>query len=136
MTGDDLKTVAAVVGGSIGVLGFLYGFWKDRRLRQIEQRAQSPHFVFSNIQIDARAWSISENNSHYSYGEQARKLTDRLPDIDHIQEAPKDYPDGRVFGNALKNEGAALRFFKVKCREEHIFQASDSYPNRSIYRSL
>jgi hypothetical protein len=138
MTADDLKTVAAIVGASVGVLGFLYGFWKDRRLRQIEQRAKSPHFVFSNIQIDVTSWSISrdnsQDNSHYSYGEQARKLTDNLPTIDNIQEAPKDYPDGRIFGIVLKNEGAVLRSFKVKCREEHVFQASESYCNYYKFR--
>ena len=124
MTQDDLKTIAAIIGGILGALGFLYGLLKDRKLKEIEKRAKAPHFTFRNLQIDAAGKSIPAGRpSYYSYKNQESNLSDRLFGMDSYEnEVPGDYPDGRVVGVVLANKGSDIRFFTVNCREEHVFR--------------
>ena len=127
ITIDDLKTVAAIAGGIIGALGFLYGLLRDRQLREIEKRVKAPHFVFRNLQIDAPGKSVpTRGPSYYSYRKQACSLADRLCDMDHDEiRVPEDYPEGRVVGIVFANQGATIRFFTVKCEEKHFFRVSE-----------
>jgi hypothetical protein len=136
ITLDDLKTVAAIAGGIIGALGFLYGLIRDRQLREIEKRVKAPHFIFRNLQIDAPCRSTPAGGpSYYSYRKQACSLADRLFDMgsDEVR-VPEDYPDGRVVGIVLANRGATIRFFTAKCEEEHLFQVSEMDGNWYEFR--
>ena len=117
---NEIKTIAAVAGSAIGALGFLYGFFKDRQVRQIEKRAKAPHFVPRCLQIDASTKSMpQEGKPFYSYRKEAGGIDGALFEMETYETSvPTDYPDNRVVSIVAKNDGSRLRFFRAESDEK------------------
>jgi hypothetical protein len=117
---DEIKTITAVAGSAIGVLGLLYGFFKDRQVRHIEKRAKAPHFVPRFLQIDASSKSIPQGGKpFYSYRKEASGIDAALFGMETYETVvPSDYPDNRVVAVVVKNDGSRLRFFRAESDEK------------------
>jgi len=82
----------------LGLIGFLYGFTKDRKLRQIKKRADAPFFAVSTMLLSARGETRpDEGKLYYIYHREPQSLSGGSfvgRDIDGL---PEDYPDGHPF---------------------------------------
>jgi len=134
----DIKTTAAIFGTIIGVLGFLYGLMKDRKLREIEKRAKGPHFVPQYLAIDANGKSIPQGGKpYYHYRKEAVGLKGHLFEMEPYEESvPPDYPKNRVVALVVKNEGSKIRFFKIECKENLLAMESNRSANFYEFRYL
>jgi len=118
---------ATIISAIIGVLGLLYGYKKDRALKQIQQRANSPFFIISALQFDLNNISYPEGGKpSYFYNTEPSGLSSQLLDeyVFDDPNIPDDYPDGHPIGLLLKNTGSELRSFDVTSREQIVFQGA------------
>ena len=99
-----------------GLLGFLYGWRKDREIKEIRRRASAPFFRFETFELDASL----KNSHHYEHSwMNYNKVPSQLnSDLISIEEAypciPSNYPDNLVIGVELTNNGTEIRSFSVK----------------------
>ena len=119
MNNFDLKFYAAIGGTIIGLCGFLYGVWKDLKLRRIQKRANAPRFIVTDVLLDIAGYSKPNGKQgYYSWKEKPSKLGETLFAKDHGDGViPDDYPNDRPAGIRLKNDGPKIRYFKIKCKE-------------------
>jgi len=138
MTKETLKDICAIGGPILALLGFLYGYAKDKKLRNIERRANSPFFTVLTVQLDCGQVSIPQGGkAYYHYREKPSGLIDHLWDMEEYEpHVPENYPNDYPIGLLLKNTGSSLRTFKFKSREQMVFQQADDknlYELRYIY---
>lgn len=132
----DTGTFVAICGVVVGSLGFIYGLRKDRKIREIEKRAKSPHFVPVLLQIDARGKTMPQGGkSYYSYGERERDPVEHLFHMDPYEtEVPADYPDNRLVSLLARNQGSNIRFFSTTCNEYFVLNKSDYHDDCYEFR--
>ena len=95
--------VLPIAGYALGVAGFLYGAWKDIRLRRFHHRAKAPHFVYYGLAIDfAGAGQIQSRPWVYDYPEEPAPLDGSLRRMNQPYVVPSDYPGGRAVGVILR----------------------------------
>lgn len=116
MADIDPKLSIGICGVFIGLCGFIYGFWKDVKLRRIEKRANSPHFTPKKILLDIKLWSKPDGKpGYYLYNDKPSKLGKTLLSKEYGDDIiPDDYPDHMLAGLRMKNEGPRIRYFKMK----------------------
>jgi len=120
------KTIAAIVGPILGLIGLFYGFIKDRTLRQIKKRANSPFFKVYTMQVSVAAASRPEGGKlYYHYHREPKSLSARSFLETEQNDVPEDYPDGHPVGFLLRNIGSELRSFKITSGEKIVFQEAD-----------
>lgn len=115
----DMSTTIGVIGTIIGLLGLFYGIWKDSQIRRIEKRGKGPHFVPVAILIDGSGASHSAGEPPvFYYDNTPRNLGERLWLSSFTQGfVPKDYPENRIVGIRVKNEGPRIRYFMISSKE-------------------
>jgi len=119
----DTKFIISLI---LALLGFLYGFAKDYKLKQIKKRANAPFFTISTVQLD----SSQSDESGYYYRQKPSDLSAQLMDMDEFEpRIPDDYPDNHPIGLLLKNTGGKLRSFKTTSKERMVFQEASSDKN-------
>lgn len=135
---DIVVIIAIIVGPILAFLGFLYGFAKDKKLRQIEKRANSPFFTRATVQLDSGSRSVPDGGKpYYHYRQEPSDLSARLWDMEEFEaRIPDNYPDNHPIGLLLKNTGAELRSFKTTSKERMVFQEASSGKNLYELRYL
>jgi hypothetical protein len=125
----DTSTTIGVIGTLIGLSGLFYGIWKDSQIRKIEKRGKGPHFVPVAILIDAAGASQAAGKPPvYYYDNTPRKLGERLWETTFCAGfIPEDYPENRVAGIRVKNEGARIRYFTISSKENISVKDSEDY---------
>jgi hypothetical protein len=115
----DIKEMATIISVFIGILGLVYGLYKDRQIRNIENKSKAPHFIPQYLMIDAFCLSKPDRGKpYYSYREEATNIDGRLFAMESYQtHTPEDYPDNRVVSLLAKNCGSKIRFFSVKSQD-------------------
>ena len=115
----------------LGITGFLFGWYKDREIRKIRQRANAPYFKFCTFSV------VDKGPSGYDPQKASPDLGQKLIVIDQVNPVmPKDYPDNLVLGIELVNTGTPVRSFSVKSREPVLFKHywDNDFSLRYIFR--
>ena len=122
---NDLKTLTAIIGAFIGLVGFLYAVFKDRQVREIEKRSKAPHFIPEFLKIEATAKFTPQNaRPYYTYSQQPSALDSTLFEMDPWEKAvPDDYPSQKVVALVVRNDGSKLRFYRIKSKEDVLMNA-------------
>ncbi|MHC4123984.1 MAG: hypothetical protein ACYSSI_10455, partial [Planctomycetota bacterium] len=98
---ESIKVIYVIAWPILGFLGFLYGFAKDKKLRQIKKRANAPFFTILKIQHDAKAYSRQEGvEPSYIYRREPSDLSAQnlLDSPGPEPKFPDDYPDNYPIG--------------------------------------
>jgi hypothetical protein len=128
-----LTLLVSSIGAILAAITLVHTLCKDRRLKKMERLEKSPSFHFCNFQIYIRHKLDGYGKPiEYSYDNQECALSQSLVDIK--TSIPDDYPDGGVVGMVIKNRGAALRFYKIRCKEECVLQPYNSEINCYEFR--
>jgi len=131
-TKKEIYFYIAIFGVIGTIVGAIYGFRKDRALKQIQQRAHSPFFIISALQLDVNNISYPEHGKpQYFYNKKPRTLSEQLLN-EHNTNIPDNYPDGYPIGLLLTNTGSELRSFEVTSKEKIVFQKA-STSDTSLY---
>ena len=115
----DMSTTIGVIGTFIGLSGLSYGIWKDSQIRKIEKRGRGPHLVPVGILVDASAASqVAGKPPVYHYDKAPIKLGEPLWLTSFYESVvPRDYPENRIVGIRVKNEGPRIRYFTISTKE-------------------
>lgn len=105
-----------IISFIIAPLAFLYGWLKDRELKRIHRRANSPFFEFETFALDASSQNAPDHYEPWlNYKQIPSKLDGNLVAIDEAYpRIPGGYPDNLVIGIELINRGVEIRSFSVK----------------------
>lgn len=118
-----MNEIIGFISVLIGVMGFLYGWIKDRELKKIHQRANAPFFKFETFELDSSSRNIPYNDQPwYSYRQSPSNLDGDLIAMEEYNASiPNNYPDNLVVGIELINRGALIRSFSIKSKENIFF---------------
>jgi len=132
ITSDQIKLGLAVIGSVIGVSGFLYGLYKDRRLKALQKLANSPFFEAEHLQADIRHMSRkNQDPPTFEYNETPKALTDELMPLKNYQrDIPECFPDGYPIGLQLNNLGNPLRTISATPKDTVVIQKPISFPDK------
>lgn len=103
-----------VIGAFIGVVGFIYGWLKDSRLKEIEERAKAPHFIATRIRLDYSGASFGGQHANYQFIKPPSALGSELGETDGVEEVPENCPRNQPVGISIVNDGDEIRNFRFK----------------------
>ena len=112
-----------VIGAIIGVGGFLYGCLKDKRLKEIEERANAPHFVATRIRLDYSSAVIGGGHARYNFIDPPSDLGSELHSADNEEEVPLSCPKNQPVGLSIINDGERIRNFRFKSDGMHFMES-------------
>lgn len=112
------ETVIAIIGASVGVLGFLYGLKKDKDIRSIQRRANAPNFVTSGFTLNLCGWTELHGVVDLEYNPHIPEIERYLNDRKELN-LPDDIPEGQLIACTLKNKcKEKIKHFEFKSRRK------------------